>query len=358
MGRRATGFKVRWRPDKRAWYVRFTLDGRRPDLCTGVRDRRAQSAAEREGREIYAKAVREGLQQRRPAGAPQGGLDWWLSAWVEQLDDVREATRALYDKYTGYWFTEFGNLSRFTSVAIEVYAKQRLKRVRGKSVRNELSAMRKFAEYLVQHGAIPELPVIPSLKASVNGKPYEHRRRTRAPELSPAECRKLIAALPIKSSREGWLIRARFGVMYETTLRPETLDKLTEGVNYSRGAKTLTVTAEDDKELYGREVPLTLKARRWLDSACTGASGRLLFGKHRYDPYIRKAAKKALGATDWRAEIFTGQHFRSAAITHYLEKPRGNLPAVQYLAGHKHSSTTGRYVRPSLRAAEKLIAGR
>jgi hypothetical protein len=54
------------------------------------------------------------------------------------------------------------------------------------------------------------------------------------------------------------------------------------------------------------------------------------------------------------AKVFCFQHFRSAGITHLLERT-GNLPGVMYIAGHRLAATTSKYVRPSLRAAEQVV---
>ena len=53
-------------------------------------------------------------------------------------------------------------------------------------------------------------------------------------------------------------------------------------------------------------------------------------------------------------KLFTSVHLRSARITHLLEAT-GNLPGTQFMAGHKHTTTTARYVKPSLRAAEAML---
>jgi integrase len=205
--------------------------------------------------------------------------------------------------------------------------------------------------WLLESGHITELPAVPVVKASVSGTRYTHRRRSKAPELSPEEIQKVLDELDEWSTNEPWFpIRARFGGAYETTLRPATLDKLKAPENYAVGAAHLTLTDEDDKEAYGRAVPLTLRARRALDSVCPEEG--VIFGAHRWNHFLGPAAAAALSPE--KARVFTGQHFRSAGITHLLERT-GNMPGVQYLAGHKHASTTARYVRPSMRAAEAAL---
>jgi site-specific recombinase XerD len=348
MGRRTQGAKFRWKNGQ--WHVRFTLNGERTETGTGVRDQRASAEAEREGLKIYAAAIRGERTVKRRAATAGGELSEWLSGWVESSTSLRPNTRELMERYAVYWLREWSTLAQMTDRAVADYTRERLRSVQSKTVRNELSALRKFFEWAVEVGALSESPAVPTVKSSVSGKRWPQRRRTRAPELSPAEVDAIIDALPEHSNREGWPIRARAIVAYETTLRPETLHKLEAPTNYSKGASTIVILDEHDKELYGREVPLSTKARKALDSVCPKEGP--IFGRHRLDPYIQAAAKEALPPQ--KAAVFAMQHFRSAAITHLLERT-ANLAGVQYLAGHKHASTTSRYVRPSFRAALEVL---
>jgi integrase len=128
-----------------------------------------------------------------------------------------------------------------------------------------------------------------------------------------------------------------------------TIDKLRVPDNYTRGATALLMTDADDKEAYGREVPLSLRARRALDSVLPKHGP--IFGHHDYVIYLRRVRRVL---PPHKGKVFTWQHLRSARITHWLEKT-GDLPGVMYLAGHKHASTTSRYVRPSMRAAQNVL---
>lgn len=264
---------------------------------------------------------------------------------------IRATTRELYTKYVAYWAVNLAQaVGELHTETIAAYTRTRLKEVRGKTVKSELSALRRFCVWLVEVGELDELPEFPKVKS--DGTPFAVRRRVRAPEYSPKEIEAVLAALPLVSKRWGWPIRARFVLAYETSLRPETLDKLRVPENYSPKRKAITLTDLDDKESFGREVPLSRRAQATLMSVCP--SEGLIFGRHRYVDYVRPAAIQALGA---RGKIFTAQHFRSATITHMLDE---GIPitAVQYMAGHKHTSTTARYVRPSLRAAAAAMRKR
>lgn len=348
MGRHAEGFKILKRG--KVYSVRFRVDGQRRELSTGQSSR---AEAHEVGRAIYAAALSgrgELKRGRAPAGADQD-LAEVAASWLEE-HAARPTTRELYEKYASYWAREFKSTRNLTERLIAAYIRGRLRVVRGKTVSNELCALRVFLRWTVETGVMPEMPALPEVTKAVTGTPYAKRRRVKAPELTPEEIAAVLAELP-KYSASGFPVQARFIVAYDTTIRPETLDKLATPTNYSKGGTDLELTAEDDKELYGRTVPLTPRARKALDSVCPKAG--LIFGAHRYQQYLRAAAEAALPPS--KAAVFTGQHFRSAAITHYLERT-ANLPGVQHLAGHRHASTTARYVRASYRAALDVVSGK
>ncbi|HKY38886.1 MAG TPA: site-specific integrase [Polyangiaceae bacterium] len=145
-------------------------------------------------------------------------------------------------------------------------------------------------------------------------------------------------------------IRARFVVGYETGLRPSTLDKISVPEHDTRGSRVLRITPEIDKARWARDVPLTEKARKALDSVCPDAGP--IFGWHDYRPHIKAAAAKVLKGE--AAKRFAGSHLRSAMTTHELEQGK-NIVGIQYRVGHKLLSTTARYVKPSFRAALETI---
>jgi integrase len=191
------------------------------------------------------------------------------------------------------------------------------------------------------------------------GTPHPVRRRVAAVELSPEQTLALIAALPEWSTSRKvtpFAVRGRFEVAYETSLRPSTLDRIEAPDHYRAGESLLRLSDDTDKARWGRDVPLTERARAALDAVLArhgeGYTGPI-FGEHDYTTHIRRAAFQVLPRE--LAERFCGAHLRSATITHLLERPHASLPGVQHMAGHKLTSTTSRYVRPSLRAARETI---
>jgi len=245
---------------------------------------------------------------------------------------------------------EFPTVANLTEQTLAIYVRRRLGEVRAKSVRSELGALRRFVAWLAETDRIKRAPTVPRVKAGATGTPFKHRRRVRAPELSPEEVDRFLAALPVTSDKGFW-VRDRLVVAFETTLRTATLERIRAPENYAAGAETLILTDSDDKESYGRELPLTQRARDAL-SRCCPAEGIIFGPRSGLYKHVRKAAALALPAH--KAAILCAQHLRSAGITHWLEVT-ANLPGVQELAGHKRAATTSLYSRRSTRAARAVI---
>jgi site-specific recombinase XerC len=350
MGRRAKGPQVRWRGTH--WQVYFTIGGERHYETTGITSERDRRAAERRGREIYQEALAWGARRKRRAvsGYRQGDLKTLLGEWLEEHTG-RPATIETYAAYAGFWLGEFRTVQNLTSVRIGHYVRRRLRRVLAQSLRQELSVLRSFLRWMVATEYLTEAPAVPALRKGEAGTRSKVRRRCAAPEISPEEIDAILDRLPERSVRDGLIVRARFVVQYETALRPATIARLRAPDNYSKGTTQLVLTEDDDKLRYGRAVPLTDLAREALESVVP-VDG-LIFGEHRgVERYLRDAAKGILD--ERRRNVLCPQHLRSAAITHALERSQ-NLAGVQYLAGHKRSSTTGRYCRPSFRAGIEVV---
>lgn len=240
----------------------------------------------------------------------------------------------------------------------------RLRKVRSSTVTKELSALRQFVKWLEEMEALPKGDVtVPSVPSRSLGTAFHQRKRSAAIALSPEECEAIIAKLPAWSNSrkvERFPIRARFVVAYDTGLRPSTLDEIETPKHYRKGSATIMLTPDVDKNRFGREVPLKRRSREALDAVLAELPDKdgkpyegPIFGWHVYRDHLKAAALEVLGPE--RAEKFNGAHLRSARITHALELSGGNLPGVQYLAGHKRATTTAAYVRPSLRAALDVL---
>lgn len=345
MARHARGWTVRRRVAGGVYYVRFSHGGRLVERSTGTRDR---GEAEKAAARIYAATIQTAPARRATRGAG-GPLEELIGKWISSLSSTHDpGTLKTWEGYSAaHWISRWVTSTDLTTESVELYRDARLRVVLATTVRKELTALRSFLRWL-------QVPVVaPSIPERTTGTAHTVRRRKTAPELSPDEVAALVEALPTWStSRKVKLfpIQARFVVGYETTLRPSTLDKLEAPTHYRKGASTLTLTSTADKARFGRELPLSDKARAALDSVCPKEG--LIFGKHDYREHIKEAAEATLPADV--ADRFAGTHLRSARITHLLEET-GNLPGVQYLAGHRLASTTALYTKPSLRAARAAL---
>lgn len=278
-------------------------------------------------------------------------IEKWLVSISATLDPATVKTWKLYAE--SHWLPFFDALHHVTPVMAVEYRDARLRVVQATTVRKELSALRSFIRWLSMHGFLERPVPVEGVPKRATGTRYEKRRRSAAIPLSPDEVEAIVAALPEWSESKKvapFPIRSRFIVGYDTSLRPELLDLLSCPEHYSPGRTHLDIPPELDKNRWERAVPLTDRARAALDKVCP--DNGMIFGKHDYRDQLRKAVADTL--PPHRAKLFTGGHFRSARITHLLEQT-GNLPGAQFLAGHKTTTTTARYVKPSLRAAEAML---
>lgn len=354
MGRHSEGFKIRQRAPGLICTVRFTHGGRGYELSTGTTDRQA---AQTEGARIYAEQIaQEPEPPRQRRSAREKPFEELVAAWLIALEGTLDpgTLRTLEMYASAHWLPFFGALSRVTDASCADYQRARLRVVKAVTVRKELSGLRMFLSWCRERGELERSVTVPGVPKRALGTPYAVRRKSKAVTISPNEVERLIAKLPEWSrSRkvERFPVRARFVIAYETSLRPSTLDALSVPEHYRRGATGLQLTPEIDKNRMDRFVPLTRRAREVLDAICPTQG--LIFGKHDYRPHVKAAARRVLGKD--RGERFAGSHLRSAALTHWLELPTANLPAVQHMAGHKHTSTTAIYVRATSRAARSML---
>ncbi len=168
--------------------------------------------------------------------------------------------------------------------------------------------------------------------------------------MEPEEVDALISNLP--EMFRGAPVKARFIFAWETGLRPETTALIRSPGDYAKGRKTLRIRDEADKARYGREVPLSQRARDALDSVCPEVG--IIFGHHTYKGLLRRAARDG-GLPEEKASKITAYDFRHSRATHWVEHSQ-NLAGVAFLLGHREVTTLNKYVKPGQRAAEKVLA--
>lgn len=377
MARRQEGFKLSIDPRTSVYLVRFTCGGRPYKRSTGERDLgRATRAATR----IYTQIVggtgaaeparaTEARGKSRAAGrkadkaAPSTArpptlipLDKLFAEWLADAEVLLDETTV--EIYTGYararWLTTFTSLEGVNSAAVDAYVRVRLRQVKRKTILKELSALRGFVEWCRMQGHLTEVPRLSSPPRSALGVPYQGGRCKKVRvELTEAEVDLVLANLP-ERTRSGLAVKAYFTTMYETTLRRETLFSITAPGDYAKGRETLKIREEVDKARFGREVPLSGRARAALDSVCPKEG--LIFPPAYYR-HALLAAAKAAGLSEERAHHLSYHDFRHASLTH-MASDSTDLVGMAFLAGHKHITTTAQYVHSHQKAAERALEAR
>lgn len=353
MGRIAQGFRVFFRGK---WaYARFTHEGQDYRLPLGTTDPR--EAAGRAASE-YAAVVsgRRRPLSRRGEGRPLLELPALLAEWIDAqkgvLDDETVKTLTTYAKhYLGF----FVSLDRMTDESSKDYGRARLQKVLRRTVLKELSFLRHFYGWCVEQRVMTVAPFVAIPKRTSTGV-RSGRQRAKPVEVSAEEARAIVELLPVSSKTIGgrkWPVRGRFLVAWETGLRPASLARLRAPENFHAGAQSLVLDDADDKARYGRTLPLSATARAALEAALPPEGAGLLFGRHRLDKALKAAAAEVLGPD--RGKNFAAYDFRHGFGTHLVDEG-APLTGVAYLMGHKRLSTTDRYVKGNLRAAERALA--
>lgn len=381
MARAAEGWSLRLDAARGVYYVRFRVHGKRVHRSTGESQtsrarvvaarmyatalagsavQSSDSAGSRNATTDAARGHPRPLLAHRPllarAGPKRGELplrellDEWLCIIEPELDAQTLATYRLYART--HWCALFTSLSAIDDAAAAAYVRARLRCVRRNTVKKELSALRRFLRWANDEQLLAGMPRVITPPRSAAGVPYRkgEGRKVRV-DLSESEVARVLAALPERSPRGGLPVRAFFTVMYETSLRRETLWQITAPIDYQRGEAVLRIRDDIDKSRFGRVVPLSERARAALDAVSPEVGP--IFGRRHFGLSLEKAALLA-GLDAHRARHLSYHDFRHAALTH-LSARTSNLAGLAYLAGHRHLSTTALYTHPNRQAAEALL---
>lgn len=332
---------IRLKRDERTgkFTVRFRHNQRRYNFSTGETD---PHEAQQRAAEIYQATV-EGRTRAvaRGVAATATPLLELGAQWLADAEAALDHTTATqYGMYLASHFEPFFiTLDRITDLSCADYVRTRLREVRRKTLLKELSALRGFLRWAEEQGHLSAAPVVKAPAPRATGTAAVEQREQLV--LTPAEVAAVLEQLPERSPR-GFPIRARFEVAWETALRPSTLDELRAPGDYHPGRETLRIRDESDKARYGRELPISAAARDALDRVCPKSG--VIFGRHDFREWLEACGVEGL----------TPYTFRHSRLTMWAETS-SNLPGIQFLAGHKHATTTARYIHPSRRAAEDVL---
>ena len=347
MGRPSKGWKLNRKPGRRCWSVKFTHAGKASELGTGEED---ETLAAHRAAELYAGVVSGQRSTRtRKQQIPDRPLRPVAVSWLESISETLD--RTTLKSYTDYCEIHFApffeTIEAVTTPAAGRYIQHRLRSVLATTVRKELCALRGLVRFVYGEDDAPIIPLVP--KRAV-GKRHKNGKRSKAP-LAPWEVYEILFRLPKEKRTKGRVsqVRARYHLQYETSLRPETISALRVPEHYTKGATHLRISADIDKARFAREVPLSARARSILEHHAPEVGP--VFGPGVHRKALRLAAVTVVGAD--RAATIHPYAFRGNRLTHLAEK--GNLPGVQWIAGHKKLSTTAIYAQGTLRAAEDAL---
>lgn len=296
----------------------------------------------------------EGWRPRVRTAGPSQPLDELAVLW---LDDYaagrpRGGARDTYELHVNTHFVPFfeNKASRITTDAIVDYQTARLKVVLRKTLAKELTTLRTFLAWLERKGVIVKAPVVPPIPKGATGVRDPVRGKRRPAKHAPEDVTRLLEALPETTrARRGKgvriVVRDYFAFLYETSLRPATVQAISVPEHWSKGEGRLLITDDIDKARFGRWLPLTPRALELLERHAP-AEGPV-FGVHDLRAVLKRTLR-GLGIGG------TAYDLRHARITHWLEEG-ASLPGAAYLAGHKLVTTTNKYVKPAERAATAAL---
>ncbi len=335
------------------------VDGREPIFCPECRAVHAPGNVAR-CRHVVEQRIVEGVAAKlAQQAAPPGEVALTpalIDAWLASIDGSTEAgTRKEYRRVAlVQWVPFFGTLDA-VGTRVKAYTNDRLKRVSKSMHKKELSALRGFLAWAEEQGHIAEAPSVPAPPRKATGT-HSATRKTAPVSVSEQEIERIIALLPewtrARRGADRHRVRDVFVLAWETGLRPITIGRLSVPEHWRPGMRELNITANIDKARFGRPLPLTPRAIEVLER-CAPQSG-LVFGRHDYRALLKNAARAA-GLDADRAKHFSKYDFRHNRADFLLDQG-ADLRAVAYNHGHKLLSTTDKYLRPSKKGAEAMLA--
>lgn len=348
MGRPSKGLQVRW---KRGWaYACFTWDHYEHRIALRTREKRtAEEAAAR----AYAKVISGEWRptRRRPGKLHDLAdlLDLWLETKSPTLDPEFAPTLETYARrYVDY----FESLDKITEATGASFGLARLQQVLRTTTNRELSYLREFLRWCKMQGALVSVPHIPRLPPKAQGV-RAGKHRAKAVHITPEQASQILALLPEESKTidgRKWPLRARFAFMWETSLRPGTLNRLRTPDHWRPGVRFLELENQDDKARWGREVDLTEAAVAILEHVAPERG--LIFGRHCFYKAIKRAAVAVLGPVKGKGFApYDFRHGRAKALLDAGAPIRG----VSYVLGHLRVSTTDKYLAPERSAGQEAL---
>jgi integrase len=343
------------------YQYRFTVKGERFRGSTGHRD---HGEAENFANTIFANALKGRKPPRRyhryGGALAQAPLIQLFAEFVASLALKKAAsyTEKLESHFRAHFSQRWAMLDDIIKPgAIDQYASDRLsgkapahedkpRRPRPKNassvtVAKELVTLSRFLKWCKKQGHIDAVPDFERVKPISDYQP---------PDLTPDQARALLAALPDRHShRRHFPVREFFTIQWAQGLRPGELESL-RWQDVSLDRCEMTIRQSEDKARIGRKLHLAGNALAVLTELNVDAlPSALIFGAHSFQTSLDKATEQL------ELDRVTPHHWRHFRLTQLGHTPGATPGALKAFAGHKHLSTTDRYMRSQARAVKALV---
>lgn len=359
MAGKAKAPRVFWDENTQRWRCRFTHEKRRYEFSNSALKQQQQAEAARWSATMVADVLAGRWGKPIQGSDPHAKLSQVGAAYLLEKSggEISAETAELRKMHLAtHLVPSFPRLSDVTRSSLASYQARRLKEVTYETVKKELSTLRQVLLFAQTHGWISEIPKFPDRPGKSKGTRHKHGSTGHTSGVTVAMVQAMLPYLPEFSRRSRldgrrWPIRGLVEILYESGLRPGFWFRFRVGTHWKRGWSTLKITADVDKNRWGREVPLTPRAIEILESLPYDESGRM-FDDRDFRSTIRKAAAKVMPPElARRFHLNDLRHIRTTEMT-----STGNLLGTQFLVGHLRVTTTNRYVHASMADAEKVVA--
>lgn len=381
MGRRAEGPKLKLRGG--VYWAAFTTppippatQGEEHRFSLGTQD--PVEAAKRLAFEYSEALAGRGRARKELKPAARGEIarpapDVAIAEWIDEtIAPSMQATATTYGKHFLAHFES--DWSRFADPdQCTRYWEKRLKGGVRRTVQKERRHLVYFLQWAARARYLVAAPMVSPIPRGKKGT-RTGKQRERRVEISVADGWRVVARMretSIKLGGRRWPLRDRYALAWILALRPATMARLEVPRNWRPGQTFLHLEAADEpKAKGGRDIDLSPEAIAILERVealrvaelagleaagdpMTGPEALLLFGSHRFNKELKRAALPVLGPH--LSKCFAAYDFRHGRLQTMVD---GGAPlaGAGYQAGHARLTTTDEYVKPNRAAGRAAMA--
>ncbi len=352
MGRRAGAATIHLPAGRLTYLACFTVGRRRYRVSTREADPdRALEAAQK----LAAESELHGrpLIRQRVSHANQTALETLSAEYLAHVE--ASASAGYFTKQAMHFRAHF--LPRWTRLpdalapgAIDRYRQERSRektnrktKISSVTVYKELVTLSMFFRWCKRQGYIGDVPEFDRARPVSS---YE------APDLSQAQIAALLAELPRREQHPKRMpVYEYHAVQWSQGMRPGEVATL-RWTDVDLDRKLVTIRQRHDKARSpDRVLGMSALTHAVLtkEAETRGKGAGLIFGRRTFRASIKLAAARA------GLPHVTPHHLRHARLSELASKSQ-DVAALQLLAGHKHLSTTDRYVRSRTARTADLLA--